>query len=48
MSRLGRRWCRVPIFQVNSIEVEAVSGDGEPDLIARLLVDGQPHQIICE
>lgn len=39
---------KIPILQVEGIGFEAVSGDWEPDLIARLLVDGQPHQLICE
>jgi len=39
---------KIPILQVEGIDVEAVSGDWEPDLIARLLVDGRPHQLICE
>ena len=39
---------KIPILQVEGIEAEAVSGDWEPDLIARLLVDGQQHLLICE
>ncbi|WP_398311007.1 type IV toxin-antitoxin system AbiEi family antitoxin [Zoogloea sp.] len=39
---------RIPILQVEGIDAAAVSGDWEPDLIARLLVDGRPHQLICE
>lgn len=39
---------KIPILQVEGIEAEAVSGDWEPDLIARLLVDGRPHLLICE
>jgi hypothetical protein len=38
----------VPILQIEGIEAEAVSGDWEPDLIARLLVDGRQHTLICE
>jgi hypothetical protein len=38
----------IPILQIRGIEAEAVSGDWEPDLIARLLVDGRPHTLICE
>ena len=38
----------IPILQIEGIEAEAVSGDWEPDLIARLLVDGRPHLLICE
>lgn len=38
----------VPILQVESIETEAVSGAWEPDLIARLLVDGRQHMLVCE
>lgn len=39
---------KIPILQVKGIEAEALSGDWEPDLIARLLVNGRPHQLICE
>ncbi len=39
---------KIPILQVEGIDAEAVSGHWEPDLIARLLVDGQPHQLLCE
>lgn len=39
---------RIPILQVKSIDTEAVSNDWEPDLIVRLLVDGRPHQLVCE
>jgi len=39
---------KIPILQVEGIEAEAMSGDWEPDLIARLLVDGRPHLLICE
>lgn len=39
---------KIPILQVEGIEAEAVSGDWEPDLIARLLVDGRQHLLICE
>ncbi|KGS47654.1 type IV toxin-antitoxin system AbiEi family antitoxin [Burkholderia pseudomallei] len=39
---------KVPILQVESIDAEVMSGDWEPDLIARLLVDGRPHLLICE
>lgn len=39
---------RIPILQVKGIDTEAVSNDWEPDLIARLLVDGRPHQLVCE
>ena len=38
----------VPILHIEGIEPEAVSGDWEPDLIARLLVDGRQHMLICE
>lgn len=38
----------VPILQIEGIKTEAVSSDWEPDLIARLLVDGRPHTLICE
>lgn len=39
---------KVPILQVKGIDTEAASGDWAPDLIARLLVDGQPYQLVCE
>ena len=39
---------RIPSLQIESIETEAVSGDWEPDLIARLFVDGRRHLLICE
>lgn len=39
---------KIPILQIEGIEAEAVSGDWEPDLIARLMVDGRQHQLICE
>lgn len=39
---------RIPVLQVKSIDTEAVSNDWEPDLIVRLLVDGRPHQLVCE
>ena len=40
----------VPAVQVTSIkaEAQAVPGDWQPDFIARLLVNGQQHQLICE
>ncbi len=38
---------KTPILQVKGIDAEAVSGDWVPDLIARLLVDGRPHQLTC-
>ena len=31
---------KIPILHVEGIDAEAVSGDWEPDLIARLLVEG--------
>jgi hypothetical protein len=39
---------KVPILQVEDIKAEAVSGDWEPDLVVRLLVDGRQHLLICE
>jgi Transcriptional regulator, AbiEi antitoxin, Type IV TA system len=39
---------KIPILQVEGIDAEAVSGDWEPDLIARLLVDGRQHLLVCE
>lgn len=38
----------VPILKIEGIEAEAVSGDWEPGMIARLLVDGRQHMLICE
>jgi len=37
----------IPVIQIDSIEHEAVSSQGVPDLIARLLVAGRPHLLIC-
>lgn len=45
---LRRALEKVPVLQIEGIEPEAVSGDWEPDLIARLLVNGQRHLLICE
>ncbi|CUI56695.1 MAG: hypothetical protein J0I68_24185 [Achromobacter sp.] len=40
---------KIPILQIEGIEAEALSGgDWEPDLTARLLVNGQRHLLICE
>ena len=39
---------KIPILQIEGIDAEVMSGDWEPDLIARLLVDGQPRLLICE
>lgn len=39
---------RVPIVQIEGIVHEAVSGQWEPDLTARLLVEGRQHLLICE
>ena len=39
---------KIPVLHVEGIDAEAVSGDWRPDLIARLLVDGRPHRLICE
>jgi hypothetical protein len=39
---------KIQILQVEGINAEVMSGDWEPDLIARLLVDGRPHLLICE
>ncbi|HBK56042.1 MAG TPA: hypothetical protein DDZ76_07135 [Xanthomonadales bacterium] len=38
---------KIPILQIEGIKAEAVSGDWQPDLIARLLVDGRQHLLIC-
>ena len=39
---------RIPILQLEGIDAEAVSGDWEPDLIARMLVNGRQHLLVCE
>lgn len=39
---------KIPILQIEGIESEAVSGQREPDLIARLLVDGRQRLLICK
>jgi len=39
---------KIPILQIEDIEAEAVPGDWKPDLIARLIVDGRQHLLICE
>lgn len=39
---------KIPVLRVEGIDAEAVYGDWRPDLIARLLVDGRPHRLICE
>ncbi len=39
---------RVPILRIESIEPEAVSGEWEADLIARLLVDGRRYLLVCD
>lgn len=39
---------KIPVLHIEGIEAEAVSADWEPDLIARLLVDGRQHLLICE
>ncbi|UXU89866.1 type IV toxin-antitoxin system AbiEi family antitoxin [Burkholderia sp. S-53] len=39
---------KIPILRVEGIDAEAVSGDWQPDLIARLRVDGRQHLLICE
>jgi len=38
----------VPILRIEDIEAEAVSADWRPDLIARLLVAGRRHLLVCE
>lgn len=38
----------VPIVQVQGMGAEPVSEAWQPDLVARLLVDGRPHLLICE
>lgn len=39
---------KIPILKVEGIDVQAVSGDWEPDLIVRLRVDGRRHLLVCE
>lgn len=39
---------KVPIIQIEGIEHEAASSLWEPDMIARLLVLGRQHLLICE
>ena len=39
---------RIPILQLEGIDAGAVSGDWEPDLIARMLVNGRQHLLVCE
>lgn len=38
----------VPILKIAGIEIKDVSGDWEPDMLARLLVDGRQYMLICE
>lgn len=38
---------KIPILEVQGIDAGGASGDWEPDLIVRLLVDGSEHQLIC-
>src|SRR5579862_4396436 len=39
---------KVPIVEINEITSEAASGEGKPDMVARLLVDGRPRVLVCE
>lgn len=39
---------RIPILQIAGFDVEAMSNDWEPDLVARVLVSGRQHVLICE
>lgn len=39
---------KIPILQVKGVDTQIASGDWVPDWIARLLVDGKPHQLVCE
>ena len=39
---------KIPILRVQGIDSEAMSDNGEPNLIARLIVDGRSHQLICK
>ncbi|MBI5899979.1 MAG: hypothetical protein HZB40_12200 [Rhodocyclales bacterium] len=39
---------KIPVLQIEGIGAESASADWKPDLMVRLLVDGQPHMLICE
>ncbi|WP_112178136.1 type IV toxin-antitoxin system AbiEi family antitoxin [Paraburkholderia unamae] len=39
---------RVPIVEINEITSEAASGEEKPDMVARLVVDGRQHELVCE
>jgi hypothetical protein len=39
---------KIPILRVQGIDSEAMSDNGEPNLIARLIVDGRSHQIVSK
>lgn len=39
---------RVPSLEIEGIDAEVVSGEWQPDLIVRLVVDGRRHLLICE
>ncbi|WP_366526553.1 hypothetical protein [Acidiferrobacter sp.] len=39
---------KIPVLQIEGIEVDVVSGGWGPDLIARLLADKRQHALICE
>ncbi|WP_434718292.1 hypothetical protein P5W98_03415 [Paraburkholderia sp. A1BS-2L] len=39
---------KIPIIEIKDITSEAASSQWQPDMVARLLVDGRPHVIVCE
>jgi hypothetical protein len=39
---------KVPIVEIQDIASEAASSQWQPDIVARLLVDGRPHVLVCE
>lgn len=39
---------KIPTLQIEGIEAGGVCSDWEPDLIARLIVDGRRHLLVCE
>nr|WP_321936248.1 hypothetical protein [Paraburkholderia sp. J8-2] len=39
---------KVPIVEIEGITSEAASSQSQPDLVARLLVDGRPRVLVCE
>ncbi|MCL1960641.1 MAG: hypothetical protein FWG56_02405 [Desulfovibrionaceae bacterium] len=39
---------KIPAIQIQDIERNTANGHGEPDLVVRLLVEGQLHLLICD